>query len=201
MHFVAVVPAVLRRKTPPRAFATHWALLHPATLSCDEMVTFSNTMLDVGRVAPPSLTATRALPLSAAGWRLCTLSPLNAHALVRHEKRRQDGRLPGAAATVTKAEFAISAFKSLIPDIAVVSAHEQDFVARRDRACFWAGLDDPWLIRRPDSENTGRLSEGDRRSRAAIEPRLGGCSTDWPETHCLQRPASFHAPDQSTKHA
>src|SRR6478609_7692940 len=115
MHFVAVVPAVLRTKSPVRAFATHWALLHPATLSCDEIVRFSNTMLDVGKVAPPSATATRALPLRAAGWRLCTLSPLNAHALVRATRSDfRTGVCPGARAIVTKAEFEISAFQMLI---------------------------------------------------------------------------------------
>src|SRR5271167_1131894 len=86
MHFVSGAPAVLRAKNPVRAFATHWALLHASALSWDEMVIFSNTILDVGKLVPPSLTSTRVSPLSAAGWRLCTLSPSNTHSLVPETK-------------------------------------------------------------------------------------------------------------------
>src|SRR5882757_3767997 len=79
MHFVFVPPALLWAKNPLRPLPTHWALLQASALSWEEMLIFSSTMLDVGKAAPPSLISTRALPLRAADWRLCTLSPLNCH--------------------------------------------------------------------------------------------------------------------------
>ena len=39
---------------------------------------------------------------------------------------------------VMKSELEIGRVPDVEPEVAVVSAHEHDFVARRDRACLWA---------------------------------------------------------------
>jgi hypothetical protein len=70
-------------------------------------------MSDVGNVAPASLISTRAFPLRAAGWRLCTLSPSITHLLVSPMKSDvKTGVCPGAGAIVTKVEFETSATRS-----------------------------------------------------------------------------------------
>src|ERR1700734_2459256 len=110
MHLVFAPPALLSAKNPPRAFVTHWAWLQASALSWDEMVIFSNTMSDVGRAAPASLISTSALPLRAADWRLCTLSPSKTQPLVEATKIDvRTGVCPGAASIAIKAEFEISA--------------------------------------------------------------------------------------------
>src|SRR6478736_10515876 len=95
-HFVFVPGGVLIAENPLRAFATHWALLQALTLSWEEIVIFRNTMSEVGSVAPASLTWTKALPLRAAAWRLCTLSPLKTHLSVSPTKSEvRTGVCPG----------------------------------------------------------------------------------------------------------
>ena len=97
-------------------------------------------MSDVGRAAPPSLTATRALPLRASGLETLHLEPVERPVVGRgDEKRCQDGRLPGRGRNRYKSGVRNLRSVNVEPEVAVVSAHQQDFIARGDRARLGTG--------------------------------------------------------------